>query len=349
MDLVSVADPEGLIGKSLLFRVTQLRRGGEDVVVSHRAVLEEEQREEAKAVRATLIEGSVMQGRVSGIASFGAFIDLGAGVRGLVHLSELAHTRIDTADQAVKVGEKIDVRVLKIDEQSGRISLSLRQAVADPWNDVEERFQINGVYPGKVGRLADFGAFVELAPGIEALAPASEFAPSREGWRAGLELGATRDWLVLSVDSRQRRIAVTPPVEGQDPSAGEPLRPGMTLRGAVQRVERFGVFVWLGPGRVGLMPSKLSGTRPGTDLSRSFPVAEELEVEVVEIAEGGKRIRLAKKGVRAAEKPSREGEERQARPKAKRDEPISQEPEGAFGSLLADKLKVALDPSRDRT
>ena len=346
IDVRRVEDPEAFVGSTQVFRITQLRRGGDDVIVSRRAVIEEDRREEAKAVRATLIEGSVMLGRVTGLAKFGAFVDLGAGVTGLVHLSELSHGRVQRADQAAKIGEAVRVKILKLQDGQDRISLSIRQASEDPWVSVPESFQAGQVVSGKVLRLADFGAFVELTPGVEALAPASEFPPNTGGWREGLAQGSEQRWQVLRVDAAQRRISLTP--AGDENAAEIPeLAPGVELRGRVQRIERFGVFVWLAPGRIGLMPNVLTGTPPGTDLARSFPIADEVEVEVVSLDDSGK-IRLAKKGAdkqRGRPRGSGARPDRPPRraPKAERlpDVPMSDSNEG-FGSLLADKLKDAL-------
>jgi small subunit ribosomal protein S1 len=344
ISLDRVADPESLVGQLMMFRITQLRRGGEDVVLSRRALLEEERREEAKAVRATLIEGSVMQGKVAGLAPFGAFVDLGAGVMGLVHVSELAHGRVPRVEQVVKVGEPVNVKVLKIDGERGRISLSLRQACRDPWEAVTDRFVPGSCYDGKVLRLADFGAFVELDEGVEALAPAVEMPPRRGGWSAELEPGKELRWMVLSVDPAQRRLTVIPEPEGAPAELAE-LAEGATVTGKVQRVEKFGVFVWLGPGRVGLMPAALSGAPRGADLARRFAVAEEVEVDVLDVTEGGRRIRLAKKGVQAArtQEPRRESRPRRGR-EPKPDGPTQTATvDSPFGSLLADKLRAALD------
>jgi small subunit ribosomal protein S1 len=333
IDLHREDEPERQIGKTYTFKITQLRRGGEDIVLSRRAVLEEDRAEEAKAVRATLIEGAVMQGHVVGTAAFGAFIDLGAGVLGLAHISELSHQRVKSVDDAVKVGDTVRVRILKLKE-SGRISLSIRRAEDDPWADVESRFEVGGVYPGTVQRVADFGAFVELAPGVEALAPASEFPPTAGGWKQGLEAGTQRQWHVLSVDAKARRVSVTPPGEA---AAADPLTVGLELAGQVQRVERYGVFVWLAPGRVGLMPRAMTGAPEGADLRRRFRIGDRVEVTVVEIDEDGRRIRLTKKGVKPR------SEHTNGAPVPEPEATSSQdEAPASFGTSLADKLRAAL-------
>jgi small subunit ribosomal protein S1 len=357
IDLRKAGEPEQHVGRRYLFRISQLRRGGDDIVVSRRAILEDEQKEEAKAVRATLIEGSIMQGRIAGLAEFGAFVDLGAGVSGLAHLSELSHSRVTRPSDAVTVGDLVNVKVLKLNEQENRISLSIRQAEKDPWSDLEENVKVGTVQSGTIRRLADFGAFVEILPGVEALAPASEFPPSRSGWKDGLEAGQAGDWLVLSVDQGQRRISLTPPVPGMDVENLPALEEGGTYKGKVQRIEKFGVFVWLGPGRVGLMPNVWSGTERGEDLSRRFPVGDEIEVDVVELSGDGKRLRLARKGVDTKPSaPGNGGAGRQAprgrprrddRQQAPREMIGVQDDKGAFGTVLADKLRAALGKTDD--
>jgi small subunit ribosomal protein S1 len=347
--------PEQRVGQTHLFRITQVRRGGMDLVLSRRVVLEEDRAEEAKAVRATLVEGTLTQGRVVATAPFGAFVDLGAGVRGLVHISELAHARILRVEDAVKIDDTVRVKVLKVDEAQGRISLSLRQAEADPWADAGERFKPGQVLRGTLQRLTDFGAFVELAPGVEALAPASEMPPSSDGWRRDLEPGQARDWYVLSVDAPRRRITLTL-------SEGEPrpVVPGATLTARIQRVEKYGVFAWLGPGQVGLMPRALTGAPEGGDLSRSFAVGDTIDVSVLEVSEDGRRIRLARPGLEREERrPAAPAAERREPPRGRRQQPpprprdvpsaaqVSSQSEGAFGTHLADKLRDALSRARN--
>jgi len=348
IDIHRVEDPAEHVGKHFLFRVTQVRRGGEDVVVSRRAVLEDQRREEASAVRATLLEGAIMRGHVASVAGFGAFVDLGAGVMGLVHVSELSHARISRVEDVVKQGDEVSVKILKLHDSGKKISLSIRQAENDPWAGVGATFHPGKIYPGTVRRLTQFGAFVEMGPGVEALAPASEFPPSAKGWKEGLAVGATSDWLVLSVDAPHRRISITPPVEGIDLAASlEQLKEGALMKGKVQRIEDYGVFVWLAPGRVGLMPNALSGTPRGSDMKRHFPLGQEIEVEIRELEDDGRRIRLARKGVEAQpERRPRTAPRPDRAPRVDRPTPAADTP--GFGTSLADKLRAALAASSER-
>ena len=339
-------DPESHVGQTHQFRIMQLRRGGEDLVLSRRAILDDRRVEEAKAVRATLIEGTVMQGHVAGMAPFGAFVDLGAGVQGLVHISELSHKRVNKVEDAVKVGDTVQVKVLKVDDKKGRLSLSIRAAQEDPWSGILERFPTGSLHPGQIVRLAEFGAFVEMAPGLEALAPASEFPPSPQAWKETLEVGSTRDWYVLSVNPKERRFSITLPGEGD---AAAVVEVNSTLEGKVQRIENYGVFVWLAPGKVGLMPRAWTGAPAGTEMQRRFSIGEAVEVTVVEIAEEGRRIRLTRKGVEpeAPQQPQRPRREPRREPREEYRPTPKDEPEVPFGTSLADKLRAALGQTDD--
>lgn len=357
MDLQHVENPEEHVGRVYPFRVIQIRRGGEEVVLSRRALLEEGRAEEAKAVRATLLEGQITQGHVARLADFGAFVDLGAGVTGLVHVSEVSRTRIDRPADVLKPGDVVRVKVLSLAGNGGRISLSIRQAMADPWAHVAERYRAGEVFQGKIQRVADFGAFVELEEGLEALAPADTFPPRSDGWQSGAEPGSAAAWRVVSVDLQRRRISVQPE-PAEDPAAPVELATGATTRGRVQRVEKFGVFVWLRPGVVGLMPNIHTGTKKGSDLARAFPVGTEIEVEVTEVDPDGRRMRLAVPGAVAAaaqEQPRRtqpSGPPRD-RPRGPMKPQQPQQPQRqrqepavagqAFGTNLGDALRAAFD------
>jgi small subunit ribosomal protein S1 len=338
--------PEQRIGQTYAFRITQIRRGGEDVVVSRRALLEEQRVEEAKAVRATLVEGALILGRVAGLAPFGAFIDRGAGVQGLVHVSELSHQRVHNVEEVLKIGDEVRVRILKLREPAGKISLSLRQAEPDPWDGSEERFAPGTLVSGAVSRMADFGVFVELAPGIEALAPASELPPLDPDWRTRLQPGTHEQWWILASDARARRISVTLPADAVPPLA--PLQVGSVLSGRIQRIERYGVFVWLGPGRVGLLPF---GARPA---DRAGPrIGDTIEVKVADLGEDGRRLRLAPPAEEPAPSPAApraEAQSKERRPRERNEprratEPQTADPAQTFGTSLGDKLREALKRS----
>lgn len=221
IDIARTADPAMHVGQTYSFRITEYKDGGRSIVVSRRKHLEEMQAGVAAEVRKTIVPGAVLTGRVASVPAFGAFIDLGGGIQGLLHVSEMGWSRVTDPNDIVKVGDAITVQVLRVDEAADKISLGLKQLQDDPWTTVAARYTVGETYPGRVTRVAEFGAFVELEPGIEALAHASTFAPTgrRDGWREQVPPGTTGTFEVLSVDSAQRRIGVAMAVEGASRAA----------------------------------------------------------------------------------------------------------------------------------
>ncbi|MGE5815511.1 MAG: 30S ribosomal protein S1 [Acidobacteriota bacterium] len=203
-------------GQVYQFRIIEYRDGGRNLVVSRRVLLEREQQAAAVEVRRSLVPGAVVTGRVTSVRDFGAFVDLGGGVQGLLHVSEMAWSRGAAASQIVAPGDEITVKVLRVDEDKQKISLGLKQLTADPWSSVKERYEAGQVHTGRVTRITEFGAFVELEPGIEGLAHASTFAPtgrSRE-WSKQVSPGMSAEFEILEINADTKRIAVTLVPEG---------------------------------------------------------------------------------------------------------------------------------------
>jgi len=282
-----------------------------------------------------------MTGRVTSVREFGAFVDLGGGVQGLLHVSEMGWSRVSDTSQVVKPGDEITVKVLRVDDDKQKISLGLKQLTADPWSRVHETYEIGQVRTGRVTRLADFGAFVELEPGVEALAHASTFAPTgrSNGWSSAMAPEMTGAFEILSIDLEKKRIGVALVPEGSARAGGtapsQPaIVPGARLTGKVERHEKFGVFVFLAPGRTGLIPLSETGVAREENVSRTFPVGADVEVVVLEVDPTGRRIRLSVKAVLDAH------EAEEVREYAEREDVAQAE---GFGSL-ADKLRGALKP-----
>ena len=338
------SDPSAHEGRVYEFRIIEFKEGGRNLVVSRRALLEEAQRTNAASVREAIAAGAVMTGRVTSVRDFGAFVDLGAGVQGLLHVSEMGWSRVSDASQVVKPGDEITVKILRVDDEKQKISLGLKQLTADPWSTVQERYSAGDVRDGRVTRLTEFGAFVELEPGIEALAHASTFPPTgrSDGWRGQVAPGTTGTFEILTIDLEKKRIGVALLPEGAARSGTRaPSQPdivaGARLTGKVERREPFGVFVFLAPGRTGLIPASETGVAKDADLARAFPTGADVEVVVLEVDPGGKRIRLSAKAVLDA----READE--VRAYAERADTA---PSQGLGSL-ADKLRGALRPRDD--
>ncbi len=228
IDVVRNTTPADHEGRVYAFRIIEYKEGGKNLIVSRRALLEEEQRLRAAEIRPTIVAGAVLTGRVTSVREFGAFVDLGAGIQGLIHVSELSWSRVSDASQLVAPGQEVTVRVLRVDEDTQKIALSLKQLADDPWSDVPARYEVGQLRTGRVTRLAEFGAFIELEPGVEALAHASTFAPTgrQDGWSQSVAVGTTAAFEILSIDLERKRIGVAL-VEGLSDPDGEaaPERP----------------------------------------------------------------------------------------------------------------------------
>ena len=209
-------DPASHIGRVYQFRIIEFKEGGKNLVVSRRALLEEEQRASAAEVRRSIVPGAVMTGRVASVRDFGAFVDLGGGVQGLLHVSEMGWSRVSDISQVVTPGETITVKVLRVDEATHKIALGLKQLTGDPWSTVGTTYAIGQVRTGRVTRVAEFGAFVELEPGVEGLAHVSTFAPTgrSQQWSASVTPGTTASFEILSIDLEKKRIGVALLPEG---------------------------------------------------------------------------------------------------------------------------------------
>jgi small subunit ribosomal protein S1 len=332
-------DPSTHDGRVYQFRIIEYKDGGRNLVVSRRALLEEQQQASAAEARRSIVAGVVLKGRVVSVRDFGAFVDLGGGVQGLLHVSEMGWSRVSDTSQVVKPGEEITVKVLRVDEDKQKISLGLKQLTDDPWSTVHETYAVGQVRSGRVTRVADFGAFVELEPGVEALAHASTFAPTgrSQGWSTQVAPGTAATFEILSIDLEKKRIGVALLPEGSARAGLRTSSPldivaGARLTGKVERHEKFGVFVFLAPGRTGLIPMSETGVAKEADIARAFPIGGDVEVEVLEVDASGRRIRLSVKAILDA----READE--VREYTER----ADAPATGFGSL-ADKLRDALE------
>lgn len=332
-------DPSAHEGRTYEFRIIEFKEGGKNLILSRRALLEEQQRAVAGDVRRSIVAGAVLTGRVASLREFGAFVDLGGGVQGLLHISEMGWAHVKDPSQVVKVGDEITVKVLQVDDAKQKISLGLKQLTDDPWSRVQATYEVGQVFTGRVTRVTDFGAFVELEPGVEGLAHASTFAPTGRptGWAASVAPGMTGAFEILSVDPEKKRIGVALLPEGSARASGAAdtslIVPGARLKGKVERHENFGVFVFLAPGRTGLIPLSETGVPKEADIRKAFPVGSDVDVVILEVDETGRRIRLSVKAIEAA------AEAAEVREYAERGDAA---PSEGFGSL-ADKLRGAFE------
>jgi small subunit ribosomal protein S1 len=209
MDTAFTADPSAHLGQVYTFRIIECKEDGKEVVVSRRVLLQEEEAKAAAKIRREAVPGAVLRGRVASVLAYGAFVELGGGVQGLLHVAEMSWSRVEAPTDLVRPGDAIMVKVLRVDD-GGRISLGLKQLQASPWSTAAEKYALHQMLAGKVTRVAEFGAFIELEPGIEALAHVSSFVPTgkRDGWKAMVPPGALVRVEILSVDSGRQRIGV---------------------------------------------------------------------------------------------------------------------------------------------
>ncbi len=296
MDLRRVDAPEALVGRVLEFRISRYAEQGRNIVLTRRALLEEQAAKAAEETMRKVVAGAVLPGTVTSLTGFGAFVDLG-GVQGLVPLSEISHSRVGRPADRLHVGLAVTVKVQKVDDAKGKISLSLKALEGDPWAEVAGQLRERQIARGRVARMTDFGVFVELLPGVDGLLHLTEIPRSRHGeMKQAAETGAELIVLVTSIDPDKRRVGLALAPEGATP--GEQLASeiavGAVVTGTVERVEPFGVFLRLGPGQVGLIPNAEMGTAKNADHRNDFPPGTEVKVAVLSIEDGGKRIRLSR-------------------------------------------------------
>lgn len=340
IDDLRETDPLVHVGRVYTFKIVEFKDGGQKFVVSRRRFLEDEQRARAAEVRQKVVPDAVVTGRVVSVRDFGAFVDLGGGVQGLLHASEMGWSRSDPS-QVVKPGDEITVKVIRVDE--GKIALGLKQLTADPWSLVTTNYSVGQVITGRVTRVAEFGAFVELEAGIEALAHASTFAPTGKpgGWSKTIAVGFSGAFEVLSIDVAAKRIGVALVDEGSSRADGarpsrSSIEPGARLTGKVERHDKMGVFVFLAPGVTGLVPTSETGAAHGVDLTKAFPVGSALDVIVLEADAARRRIRLSVKAI------AERAEAAEVSDYAARASAVEAQ---SFGSL-ADKLRGALSKQK---
>lgn len=300
-----VEDPQLWVGRTLEFLVVDMGRGrGKNAVVSRRKLLEAKTAVDAEVTRAKLVPGAVVRGKVSSLQNYGAFIELG-GLQGLLHISDISHTRLSHPGAELTVGDEVAVKVLRVDAETGKISLGRKQLLDDPWATVSQSVPVGGEIAGHISRVAEFGAFVEVAPGIEGLVHVSELAAGKKVSDAR-KIAKSGDRIrvrVQEVDAAKRRISLARVDDGPARAEGT-IAVGSIVDGVVARVEPFGVFVRLGPGQTGLVPNEELGSESKMDHAKEFPPDTPMKVEILAIEDGGKKIRLSR--ARAMQRAERE-------------------------------------------
>jgi len=212
IDIVRQSDPAGHLGRVYAFRIIEYAEDGRKFVVSRRVLQEAEQKVRAEEIRRSLAVDAIVTGRIASVREFGAFVELGGGVQGLLHVSEMGWSRVNDPSAMFKAGDEITVKVLRIESKNGedKIALGLKQLTDDPWSAVAQKYPVGTVVRGRVTRLADFGAFVELEPGVTGLLPVTETTAGRGAdIKKALPIGTTVDVIVLEIDAAGRRIRLS--------------------------------------------------------------------------------------------------------------------------------------------
>jgi len=296
VDMRPVKDTTPYENKELEFKVIKLDRKRNNVVVSRRAVLEESMGADREALMENLKEGTIIKGVVKNITDYGAFVDLG-GIDGLLHITDMAWRRVKHPSEVVQVGQEIEAKILKYDQEKNRVSLGVKQLGDDPWVGIARRYPQGTRMFGKVANLTDYGAFVEIEPGIEGLVHVSEMDWTNKNVSPGkiVQLGDEVEVMVLDIDEDKRRISL-----GMKQCKANPWddfamnhKKGDKVSGAIKSITDFGVFIGLPGGIDGLVHlSDLSWNLPGEEAVRNFRKGQDVEAVVLAIDTERERISL---------------------------------------------------------
>jgi len=296
VDVRPVRDTSYLENKPLEFKVIKLDQKRNNVVVSRRAVVEQEFSAERSALMENLQEGAVVRGSVKNLTDYGAFVDLG-GIDGLLHITDMAWKRVKHPSEVVKVGDEIDVRILKFDRERSRVSLGLKQLGADPWENISRRYPPHTRVFGKVTNIADYGAFVEIEDGVEGLVHVSEMDWTNKNVNPAkvVHTGQEVEVMVLDVDEERRRISLGLKQCKANPwkEFAENYNRGDKVSGQIKSITDFGIFIGL-PGNIdGLVHlSDISWDLPGEEAVRNYQKGQQLEAMVLSIDPERERISL---------------------------------------------------------
>ncbi len=319
-------DLGAFVNQKMRCQVMEYRRSEKKLVVSRRASLKVEEEKAREVLFETLTEGQRVSGKVRTIMPYGAFVDIG-GADGLLHVRDMGHGRVEDPNEVVKVDQELDLMVLRIDREEKKIALGLKQIMADPWDDAANKWPVNSLISARVVRLMDFGAFVELAEGVEGLVPISEMSLRRIGHpREVVSENDVVELRILSMDLDRKRIALSIKGVGEDPWVGASVRwpTDSITEGTVTRATEFGAFVELTEGVEGLIHiSELSADRVQS-VGEVVRAGETVKVKVLSVDEEDRRISLSIKAI--TDSPDYTGEPTESaepeKPKRKRKKPL---------------------------
>lgn len=333
MDLRYVESPADHVGETYLFLITELEENGKNIVVSRRELLKKEQEKTRVQFFQDIDIGTQLEGRVTKLMPYGAFVEILPGVEGMVHISEINWSRVEKVDEVLNAGDSVTVKIIGIEEGKRpgekKLSLSMKQITGNPWNNVEDKFNIGDKIRGKVTRCVKFGAFVEIAPGIEGLVHISEMSYLKRVLKAEdvVTEGDTAEVMVKEIDIENRRISLSIKDAEGDPwiDIYDKYKVGQSVEGILEKKESFGYFVELEPGITGLLPKSKANNTYKPKLINTLREGDAITVLIDEINRDARKITLS---------PGDSKEEGDWKSYAKA-------PEGSMGSL-GEKLQQAL-------
>ncbi len=283
------------LGQTYSFKVLEFEPDQRRLVVSRAALQREERQRQREATWSALAEGGEIEGTVRSLTDFGAFVDLG-GVDGLVHVTEISHRHVRNPREALEVGQRVRVKVIELDAERQRISLSIKQLLPDPWEGLAERFAVGSRFSGTVVRKAEFGAFVELVPGVDGLIHVSQLRPGMELDDAELGVGEPIEGWVRELGIENQRIGLTlRQVPDRDPweLVDMHYQAGQVVEGVVENGAPFGVFVELEPGLSALIPVSELGLEREVDPRTAFEPGARVSAKVLSVDSGRRRMSLS--------------------------------------------------------
>jgi len=327
VELFRTEDLTPYLNQKLRCQVSEVNREEKNVIVSRRGILEVEAQEAREKAFETLAEGQTVTGVVRSIMPYGAFVTIAPGVDGLLHVKDMSHGRVEDPKSIVKEGQKLELMVIKVDKEARKVGLGLKQIMADPWADIDTKYAADTVLTGRVTRLAEFGAFVELEPGVEGLVPMGEMSFERRINSASevCKAGDVIKVRILSVDPERKRISLSIKRVGDDPWMGASARwpVGSVVSGVVKRLAEFGAFVEITAGVEGLVHiSEISHERIRS-VGDAVQAGQSVQAKVLEVDEDRRRISLSIKQLTTmAEYTGPAAVEEPAKPQPKRKKPL---------------------------
>lgn len=299
VDIRPVRDVSPLMNKEQPFSILKMDRPRGNIVVSRRAVLEESRAEQRAELVGQLAEGEVRDGVVKNITDYGAFVDLG-GIDGLLHVTDMSWSRVGHPSEVVEVGQSVQVQIIKINKDTQRISLGMKQLLSDPWDGVSVKYPVGAVFSGRVTNIAEYGAFVELEPGVEGLVHVSEMSWTKKNVHPGKIVSTSQEVavMVLDVDPDKRRVSLGIKQTQRNPWEvfAEPPPAGTVVQGEVKNITEFGLFIGVDDEIDGMVHlSDLDWDRAGEEALQSYKKGDLVRAKVLDVDIEKERVSLGVK------------------------------------------------------